>query len=205
VFITFEGIEAAGKSTLIAALAAELRARGDDVLVTHEPGGTPFGDRIRQLWRDPAIAIDPLAEALLMSADRAHHVATVIAPALRAGTTILCDRYFDATIAYQGFGRGLDIEMLLELSLLATSRVTPNLTLLLDIPPELSLARVRARGDADRIEREDVAFHARVRSGYGALVQRFPHRFVVIDGTRMPEDVLAAARSTIDTRRAPSP
>ena len=143
VFITFEGIEAAGKSTLIAALNDDLRARGENVLVTREPGGTPLGDHIRQIWRDPASAIDPLAEALLMSADRAQHVATVIAPASRAGTTILCDRYFDATIAYQGFGRGLDIEMLLELSLLATSRVTPDLTLLLDIPPELSLARVR--------------------------------------------------------------
>ncbi len=118
-----------------------------------------------------------------MSADRAQHVATVIGPALRAGGTILCDRYFDATIAYQGFGRGLDIEMLLELSLLATSRITPDLTLLLDIPPELSLSRVRARGDADRMELEDLAFHTRVRTGYAELVKRYSHRFVVIDGT----------------------
>jgi len=202
VFITFEGIEAAGKSTLIAALNDDLRARGENVLVTREPGGTPLGDHIRQIWRDPASAIDPLAEALLMSADRAQHVAAVITPALRAGMTILCDRYFDATIAYQGFGRGLEIDMLLELSLLATSRVTPDLTLLLDIPPEVSLGRVAARGGADRMELEDVAFHARVRAGYQELVKRFVHRFVVLDGTQPPDRVLAAAHQAIAARRA---
>jgi dTMP kinase len=202
VFITFEGIEAAGKSTLIAALNDDLRSRGENVLVTREPGGTPLGKHIRQIWDDPASAIDPLAEALLMSADRAQHVADVIAPAAKAGTTILCDRYFDATIAYQGFGRGLDIEMLLELSLLATSRIAPDLTLLIDIPPELSLARVLARGAADRIDREDLAFHSRVRSGYQELVKRFAHRFVVLDGTQAPAAVLAAAHSAIDGRRA---
>lgn len=202
VFITFEGIEAAGKSTLIAALNDDLRANGENVLVTREPGGTPLGDHIRQIWRDPASAIDPLAEALLMSADRAQHVAAVIAPALRAGTTILCDRYFDATIAYQGFGRGLDIEMLLQLSMLATSRLTPDLTVLLDIPPEVSLARVAARGPADRMEREDVAFHGRVRAGYQELVKRFGHRFVVLDGTQPPDHVLTAAHQAIAARRA---
>jgi dTMP kinase len=203
VFITFEGIEAAGKSTLIAALNDDLRANGENVLVTREPGGTPLGDRIRQMWRDPANAIDPLTEALLMSADRAQHVAEVIVPATRAGTTILCDRYFDSTIAYQGFGRGLDIEMLLELSLLATSRVTPNLTLLVDIPPELSVARSRARNDGDRMDREDLDFHTRVRAGYHELVKRFPGRYVVIDGTAGPGEVLAAAHAAIDTRRPP--
>jgi dTMP kinase len=203
VFITFEGIEAAGKSTLIAALNDDLRARGENVLVTREPGGTPLGVRIRQIWRDPASTIDPLAEALLMSADRAHHVATVIIPALRAGTTILCDRYFDSTIAYQGFGRELEIEMLLELSLLATSRVTPNLTLLVDIPSELSIARLRARGEADRMELEDLAFHERVRAGYQELVKRFPSRYVVLDGTAPPAFVLAAAHAAIDARRPP--
>ena len=203
VFITFEGIEAAGKSTLIAALNDDLRARGENVLVTREPGGTPLGVRIRQIWRDPASAIDPLAEALLMSADRAQHVATVIVPALRAGMTILCDRYFDSTIAYQGFGRELEIDMLLELSLLATSRVTPNLTLLLDIPSELSLARLSARGEADRMELEDLEFHERVRAGYHELVRRFPSRYVVLDGTAEPSAVLAAAHVAIDARRPP--
>jgi dTMP kinase len=205
VFITFEGIEAAGKSTLIAALNDDLRARGENVLVTREPGGTPLGLHIRQIWDDPASSIDPLAEALLMSADRAQHVGTVISPALRAGMTVLCDRYFDATIAYQGFGRGLDIEMLLELSLLATSRVTPDLTLLLDIPPELSLARVRARGGADRIDLEDLSFHARVHAGYKELVKRFPQRFVVLDGTLPPDALLAAAQAVLAARRRAHP
>jgi dTMP kinase len=202
VFITFEGIEAAGKSTLIAALNDDLRSRGENVLVTREPGGTPFGDRIRQIWLDPASeGIDPLTEALLVSAARAQHVAAVIAPAARAGVTILCDRFFDATIAYQGFGRGLDVEMLLELSLLATSRIAPDLTFLLDVPAEVSQARVAARGAADRFERQDLAFHRRVREGYQDLVKRFSHRFVVLDGTQPPSDVLAAARTAIDARR----
>lgn len=202
VFITFEGIEAAGKSTLIAALSDDLRARGENVLVTREPGGTPFGDRIRQIWLDPASeGIDPLAEALLISSARAQHVAAVIAPAARRGTTILCDRFFDATIAYQGFGRGLDVEMLLELSLLATSRIAPDLTLLLEIPVEISAARVAARGGADRFERQNLGFHRRVREGYQDLVKRFPQRFVVLDATLSPADLLAAARAAIDVRR----
>jgi dTMP kinase len=202
-FITFEGLEAAGKSTLIAALNDDLRSRGENVLVTREPGGTAFGDRIRQIWLDPASeGIDPLAEALLISAVRAQHVAEVIAPAARAGVTILCDRFFDATIAYQGFGRGLDIEVLLELSLLATSRIAPDLTFLLDIPAEISQARVAARGGADRFERQDLAFHRRVREGYQDLVKRFPQRFVVLDGTQRPAAVAAAARTAIDARRS---
>jgi dTMP kinase len=202
VFITFEGIEAAGKSTLIAAVNDVLRFRGENVLVTREPGGTSFGDRIRQIWLDPANAgIDPLAEALLVNALRAQHVAEVIAPAARAGTTILCDRFFDATIAYQGFGRGLDIEMLLELSLLATNRIAPDLTLLLDIPAEVSLVRTRSRGNLDRFEREDAAFHDRVRQGYLELARRFSHRFVLLDGVLPPERLQEAALAVIDARR----
>jgi dTMP kinase len=203
VFITFEGIEAAGKSTLIAAVNDDLRFRGENVLVTREPGGTSLGDRIRHIWLDPASeGIDPLAEALLVSALRAQHVAEVIVPATRAGTTILCDRFFDATIAYQGFGRGLDIEMLLELSLLATSRIAPDLTLLLDIPAEISLARVRTRGNPDRFELEDLAFHERVRAGYLELARRFGHRFVLLDGTQTPAALLAAALAAIVARRS---
>jgi dTMP kinase len=203
VFITFEGIEAAGKSTLIAALSDDLRARGENVLVTREPGGTPFGDAIRQIWLDPASeGIDPLAEALLISSARAQHVAGVIAPAARRGETILCDRFFDATIAYQGFGRGLDVEMLLELSLLATNRIAPDLTVLLDIPVDVSLARVAARGGADRFERQDTAFHERVREGYQDLVKRFPQRFVVLDGTLAPAELVGLTRTAIDAGRA---
>ena len=201
-FITFEGIEAAGKSTLIVGLENELRSRGENVLVTREPGGSALGDRIRAIWVDPATNIDPLAEALLISAARAQHVAEVIAPATRSGVTILCDRFFDATIAYQGYGRELDIEMLLTLSLLATNRIAPDLTVLLDISAECSLARVRERGDADRFEREDLAFHERVRTGYHELAARFRHRYVVVDAERPPDAVRADVLAQIDERRA---
>jgi dTMP kinase len=199
-FITFEGIEAAGKSTLVAGLDHDLRDRGANVLVTREPGGTPLGDRIRQISNDPATVIDPLAEALLISASRAQHVADVIVPALRRGQTILCDRFFDSTIAYQGYGRGLDIEMLLGLQMTATSRIAPNLTILLDIPVELSLERVRARGTADRIESEGIEFHERVRSGYHALAERFPQRYVIVDAAGPSEELRATVLAIIAHR-----
>ena len=202
VFITFEGIEAAGKSTLIAALADDLRARGVDALVTREPGGTSLGDLIRRVFIDPAAVIDPLAEAMLMNASRAQLVAEVVGPALRAGTTVLCDRFFDATIAYQGYGRGLDVEMLLDLCLVATQRIAPDLTFLLDIAPELSRARVQARGGSDRLEREDLAFHARVRDGYRELSRRFPGRMVVLDGGAPADAVAARARGVLAERRS---
>jgi dTMP kinase len=201
-FITFEGIEAAGKSTLISGLDDDLRLSVRNVLVTREPGGTVLGNRIRQIWIDPATVIDPLAEALLVSAARAQHVAEVIAPGLRRGDTILCDRYFDATIAYQGYGRGLEIEMLLELSMMATSRITPDLTVLLDIPAALSMERVRARGDADRFEREGAEFHDRVRAGYHQLAARFRHRYVVVDASRPADVIRAEALALIAERLA---
>jgi dTMP kinase len=202
VFITFEGIEAAGKSTLIAALTGDLRTSGVEVLCTREPGGTSLGDLIRRMVLAPGAVIDPLAEALLMNASRAQHVAEVIAPALRAGTTVLCDRFFDATLAYQGYGRGLDVEMLLELCLIATQRIAPDLTFLLDLAPELSQERVQARGASDRLELEDLAFHARVRAGYLEVARRFPNRVVVLDAARPAADVAAAARAHLAARRA---
>jgi len=202
VLITFEGIEGSGKSTLIASLASDLRNRKIDIHVTREPGGTPLGDRVRALFLlDPDVTIDPLAEALLINSSRAQLVGDVIVPALRAGTVVLCDRFFDATIAYQGFGRGLDIEMLLELSLTATRRIAPDLTFLLDIPTELSRERLRARGvAADRLERESLEFHDRVRRGYLQLAARFD-RIVVLDGTRAPGDLAAEAMAVIERHR----
>jgi dTMP kinase len=205
VLVTFEGIEAAGKSTLIAALAATLRNRGDVVLVTREPGGTPLGDSLRALFLDPALRIDPLAEVMILNASRAQLVADVIAPALRDRAVVLCDRFFDATVAYQGFGRGLEVESLLEICLTATSRIAPELTFLVDIPVEVSRERVRARGGADRLEREDAAFHDRVRLGYHALAKRFANRFVVLDGTASPDALAAAAFEAFERRSGPLP
>jgi dTMP kinase len=201
VFITFEGIEAAGKSTLIAALASHLRAAGTELVVTREPGGTPLGDAIRGIFIDPAMAVGPLGEALLINASRSQLVADVIVPALRAGTTILCDRFFDATIAYQGYGRGLDVEMLLELCLLATNRIAPDLTFCIDVPAEVSRERLLARGAIDRLERENSDFHARVRSGYHELARRFPARYVMLDGTQTPQAVAEQALRMLDERR----
>ncbi len=199
--VTFEGIEAAGKSTLIATLADKLSNAGDAVLVTREPGGTRLGDSLRALFIDPAESIDGVAEVMLLNASRAQLVAEIIQPALAAGTTILCDRFFDATVAYQGFGRGLDVETLLELCLVATRRIAPDLTFLIDVPVEVSAARVRARGQADRLEREGPGFHERVREGYLQLARRFG-RIVVLDGT-MPPAVLADSAFAVLRDRRP--
>jgi dTMP kinase len=201
VLVTFEGIEAAGKSTLIAALAEDLRNGGDVVLVTREPGGTPLGDSLRAVFLDPALSIDPVAEVMLLNAARAQLVADVIAPALKERTIVLCDRFFDATIAYQAYGRGLDLEAVLELCLAATHRIAPNLTFLIDVPVEVSRERLRARGGADRLEREDAAFHARVREGYLQMARRFSNRFVILDGTRPPELLASLASGELAHRR----
>jgi dTMP kinase len=201
VLVTFEGIEAAGKSTLIAALNEELTTRGNVVIVTREPGGTPLGDALRRVFLDPALAVDPIAEVMLLNASRAQLVADVIAPALKARSVVLCDRFFDATVAYQGYGRGLNVDSLLEICLVATHRIAPDLTFLIDIPVELSQARLRARGDADRLEREGAAFHGLVREGYLALAERFPNRYVVLDGTQPPGVLATAALGMFYQRR----
>ena len=199
--VTFEGIEAAGKSTLIAALAEDLRTGGGSVLVTREPGGTPLGDSLRALFVDPAFAVDPVAEVMLLNASRAQLVAEVIAPALKARTIVLCDRFFAATVAYQGFGRGLNVESLLEICLVATHRISPDLTLLIDIPVEVSEARVRARGGKDRLELENAAFHTRVRDGYLALAARFHQRYVTLDGVKESALLVREAAAIVEARR----
>jgi dTMP kinase len=197
--ITFEGIEGAGKSTVIAALGEELQARGVPVLLTREPGGTRLGDALRAIFVDPLAQIDPLAEVMLVNASRAQLVSEVISPALKAGRVVLCDRFFDATLAYQGYGRGLDVQMLADVCLVATQRIAPDLTILLDIPADVSAERLRARGGDDRLEREDTAFHARVRAGYLSLAQIFG-RISVVDATRSPDEVLATVRALIEPR-----
>jgi dTMP kinase len=138
---------------------------------------------------------------MLLNASRAQLVADVIAPALKARSVVLCDRFFDATVAYQGYGRGLNVDSLLEICLVATHRIAPDLTFLIDIPVELSQARLRARGDADRLEREGAAFHGLVREGYLALAERFPNRYVVLDGTQPPGVLATAALGMFDQRR----
>jgi dTMP kinase len=189
--IAFEGPEGAGKSTQIARAADALRARGRRVDVTFEPGATALGKGLREtLLHARADAVPaPLAELFLYLADRAQHVRQVIAPALAAGAVVLTDRFSASTIAYQGHGRGLDLEQLARADAWARDGLTPHLTVLLDLPVRLGLAR--ARGENDRFHAEDVAFHERVRDGFLRLAAASPGSWQVIDATQPPDAVHA--------------
>lgn len=197
-FITFEGIEGSGKSSLLEALAQRLRESGSKVLVTKEPGGTPAGEAIRGLLLGSDFDMTPLTEALLMNASRSQLVASSIRPALADGSVVLCDRYFDSTIAYQGYGRGLDVPMLRLLCLAATAGLEPHLTLLLDLDYDASRARLAGRA-ADRFEREDEAFFARVRHGYLEMAKS-AERWRVLDATQPPHVLLEAAWQIVRER-----
>lgn len=175
VFITFEGVEGAGKTTQLERLGRALRRRGYRVERTAEPDGTPLGLGIRRLFERPGVAPLPLAEVFLFMAARTQHVSERIRPWLRRGAVVLCDRYTDATMAYQGYGRGLDRELIRELNLRATGGVLPDLTLLLDLDPAEGLRRIRARR-LDHFERAALAFHRRVRRGYLAIQRAEPGR-----------------------------
>lgn len=195
-FITFEGIEGSGKTTQIAMVAEFLRNQGHDVLTTREPGGCPIANAIREILLHPANdALVDRAELLLYAAARAQHVAEVIQPALQTGKIVLCDRYTDATLAYQGYGRGLDLELIEELNILACGDCRPNLTLLLDMPHDAGLQRALQRNsvenmtDEGRFEQESLDFHQRIREGYLALAKRAPQRMQVIDATGNPSEV----------------
>lgn len=182
-FITFEGIEGSGKSTQLRRLAEHLRAAGHSVVETREPGGTPAGAAIRSLLLgDPAVALSPLAELLLYCADRAQHVAERVRPALASGAIVLCDRFSDSTIAYQGFGRGLDVAMVTDLDARARDGLWPTLTFLLDCPVAEGLRRAAARaGKGDRFEQAPAEFHENIRRGFRQLAAAEPDRFVVLD------------------------
>lgn len=186
VFVTFEGIEGCGKSTQLALLAAALQQRGCRVTVTREPGGTSAGDVIRRLLVDASAPdLDPLAELFLYLADRAQHVRETVKPALAKGQIVLCDRFSDSTIAYQGYGRGGDIARIRRLDEIARDGCWPDLTFLLDCPVDLGLERARIRATvpegADRLEREPVVFHERVHAAFLELAAAEPDRVVVVD------------------------
>jgi dTMP kinase len=190
-FITFEGGDGSGKTTQASRLVDWLRDHGYPVLHTREPGGTEVGVEIRELVLHHRGDIEPRAEALLYAADRAHHVETVVRPALEAGTIVVQDRYLDSSVAYQGVGRGLDAAEIRELSLWATRNLLPDLTVLLDIDEADARGRLDAANKRfDRLEAEASDFHARVRTAFLALAEVEPARFVVVDGSQ-PADVLA--------------
>jgi dTMP kinase len=196
-FIAFEGVEGAGKGTQIALLEAHLREEDIPVLVTREPGGTATGERIRDLLLDPATgSIDARAEAMLFAAARAQTVASVIRPALAEGKVVVCDRYVDSSLAYQGSGRGLGEADVLSLNVWATQGLFPDLVILLHIEPELGLSR--SSGAPDRMEREGGAFLATVANAYLRIAEEHPERFVVIDASREPEAVFDDVRAAID-------
>lgn len=203
-FVTFEGGEGSGKSTQVTRLAARLRGRGIEPVVTREPGGTPLAERIRTLLLDPALAPGPNTEALLMVAARADLVTTLLRPALADGRVVLCDRYGDSTLAYQGAGRGLDAGLLTSWNRAATGGLSPDLTLLFDVAAELGLARrSRAAGQPNRLDLESEAFHTRVREHYIELARAEPARFVVLDAALAP-DVLAERVWTAICARLPA-
>lgn len=204
-FITVEGPEGSGKSTQLQRLGDFFRGRRETV-VTKEPGGTPIGDRIRAILLDSAATgMDSLTELMLYAASRRQHVTEVIRPALELGALVLCDRYTDATLAYQGYGRRLDLDRLKVLNEWATGGLMPKLTLLYDIDEETGLRRAHARNaemvvDEGRFEAEDLRFHRRVREGYLAMATAEPARFAVIDGSGSVEDVFARTLSELKTR-----
>jgi dTMP kinase len=206
-FITFEGIEGSGKSTQIALLADYLTAKGVRHVLTREPGGTLIGDQIRKILLDPANrALDPAAELLLYAASRAQHLREIIIPALAGGANVLCDRFSDATLAYQGYGRGLDIEMIRALDRIVTAGMRPDLTLLFDIEAASGVARARGRNNSlgleaeARFENEELAFHERVRQGYLALVAQEPERIQVVDASSAAEAVQVKVRKIVEER-----
>jgi dTMP kinase len=193
-FITFEGIDGSGKTTQLRRVAALL----DNPLVTKEPGGTPTADRIRAVLLDQSSKLDPLAEVLLFAASRHQHVTEVIRPALESGRTVLCDRYTDSTLAFQGFGRLLDLDKLRTLNDWATGSLAPDLTLLFDIDEETGVRRARGRGGRElRFEAEDLRFYRRVREGYLTLAVAEAKRFAVIDAHGSEDEVFARVEKVL--------
>ena len=205
VFITFEGIEGSGKTTQQQRLAEHLRASGRTVVATKEPGGTPLADRIRAILLDSANVIDPIAEVFLFAASRRQHTMEIIEPALGRGEVVLCDRYADSTLAYQGFGRLIDLDRLRMVNQWATDALVPDITLLFDIPEEVGLRRARSRNaaaplDEGRFELEDLRFFRRVREGYLSMAVSEPKRWIVIDGDAAVDEVFERTLAALGQR-----
>jgi dTMP kinase len=198
-FITFEGIDGAGKSTHIEALAAWLRAQGLDVLCTREPGGTPLAEALREMVLHQPM--DMLSESLLVFAARRDHLQRVIEPALKRGTTVLCDRFTDATFAYQGAGRGMDVSVLSTLETWVQQGRQPDLTLWFDAPPALAAGRRAAARSPDKFEQLDEAFFDRVRTGYLTRAQAQPQRFATLDAAATRDAVWQQLLQTVQARR----
>lgn len=208
-FISFEGGEGTGKTTQAQLLARHLESKGARVVLTREPGGTPLGERVREILLHALdVPLSPEAQALLFSAARAELVRSVIRPALAEGAHVVAGRFFDSTLAYQGYGHGVDLEALRAVTRVAVGDTVPDLTLLLDLPTESGLARKRAGAERwDRFEADDEAFHRRVREGYLALARAEPQRFVMLAGDRPEGEIAREVAARVDallSARAPA-
>jgi dTMP kinase len=204
-FISLEGPDGGGKSTQARLLVDYLKGRGLNVLLTREPGGTPIGDQIRRTLMDLGnTGMDPRTEILLFSASRSQIVHQVIRPHLEANGVVVCDRFYDSTLAYQGYGHGLDLGALRAITEFATGGLRPDLTLLLDLPAKAGLERRRGGGQWNRLDAYDLPFHQRVRQGYFELAKAEPERWVKIDALQPVEEVQAAARRAVDARLKPA-
>ena len=201
VLITVEGVEGSGKSTQCARLAEHLGRRGLDVVRTSEPDGTPLGLRVRALFEAEGPTPTPLTQTFLFMAARQEHVTRVIAPALDRGAVVISDRYADATVAYQGYGQGMDVQTIRELNMLATGGVLPDLTLVLDLDPVAGMRRIRGRA-LDAFEKMDTAFHRRVREGYLEIARADKNRVIVLDADREPDALHADVVRVVDERLA---
>lgn len=199
-FITFEGGDGSGKSTQLSLLVSWLEQLGRTVVTTREPGGTPLGEELREIVLHSRGHITPKSEALIYAADRAHHIATKVRPAIERGDIVVQDRYLDSSVAYQGVGRDLGADEIRRVSMWATDGLLPDLTVLLDLEETLGRERLdTARTRFDRVEAEEQEFHSRVRAAYLALAEAEPERFLVLDATRAREDLAGEIRSRVAT------
>ena len=202
-FITLEGPEGSGKTTAVEAAVKALEAKGYEIVRTREPGGTPIAEQIRNVILDKANTnMDPRTEALLYAASRRQHLVEKVWPALKEGKIVICDRYLDSSLAYQGGARGLGVENILNVNLFATENTFPDLTLLFDITPEEGLKRISANAnrEVNRLDLEKLEFHHKVRDTFLELAKRYPERFVIIDASKSKEEVAKATLDAIMSR-----
>ena len=202
-FITFEGGEGAGKSTAIKRIVEKLTSEGYEIVLTREPGGTPIAEEIRNVILDKKnTAMDPRTEALLYAASRRQHLVDEVIPALKEGKLVLCDRFLDSSLAYQGGARGIGIDTVYNMNLFATEGMLPDLTILYDIKPEEGLARIAANSqrEVNRLDVEKLTFHNKVRDSFHELAKKFPERFVIVDASKTPDEVFEDAYKAIEDR-----
>lgn len=200
IFVTFEGIEGSGKSTQVKILAEKLQKEGFKTITTFEPGDTEFGKKIREILLSPSLIINPLSELLLYFADRVQHVSEKINPYISEGFIVISDRFTDSTLAYQGYGRGISLELINNLNKFLLNELKPELTILLDLPAEQGLARNRNINKNDKFELENISFHNKVREGFLKLAVKEPERFIIVDATKTVREIASEIYEKIRQR-----